>query len=166
MAAATNRAAASTTRVYVDGCFDMFHVGHLRSFGHCHDLAEHVTLIVGVIGDDVAADYKRRPIISLPDRADIVEAIALVSEVIRDPPLVMTDSFLREHRIDLVAHAFCNAADAQKQDHCFQVARERGIFRTIPYTRSVSTTAICQKIKGDRGESSPAAKPDRARRTL
>lgn len=132
MAAVTNRAAASTTRVYVDGCFDMFHVGHLRSFGHCHDLAEHVTLIVGVIGDDVAADYKRRPIISLPDRA-------------------MTDSFLREHRIDLVAHSFCNAADAQKQDHFFQVARERGIFRTIPYTRSVSTTAICRKIKGDSG---------------
>lgn len=140
------------TRVYIDGCFDMFHVGHLRSFGHCHDLAEHVMLIVGVIGDDAAAGYKRRPIISLSDRAEIVEAISGVSEVIRDSPLVITDSFLHEHRIDLVAHAFCNACDAKKQDLFFRVPRERGIFRTIPYTHCISTTAICQQIASRAGD--------------
>ena len=51
--------AASRPRctVYMDGVFDLFHVGHLEAVQQCIALGDRV--IIGVTGDADAADYKR-----------------------------------------------------------------------------------------------------------
>lgn len=48
--------------VYLDGVFDLFHVGHLNAIEQAANLGDR--LIVGVTGDDDATGYKRKPIIS------------------------------------------------------------------------------------------------------
>ena len=48
--------------VYLDGVFDLFHVGHLNAIKQAASLGDR--LIVGVTGDDDATGYKRKPIIS------------------------------------------------------------------------------------------------------
>ena len=61
-----------TTRVYLDMVGDLFHAGHValrraaREHGH--------RVIVGVLSDDDAASYKRRPVMSLDERVEVVAA--------------------------------------------------------------------------------------------
>ena len=134
-------------RVYMDGVFDMLHVGHARALVHCTTLAPEVELIVGIIGDAAAAGYKRVPLIPQDDRAEMVGHLRCVHETIVAPPLVVTAAFMAEHRIDLVVHGFADAADAARQEHMFRVPQELGKFRTIPYTAHVSTTQLRAQLQ-------------------
>ena len=59
--------------VYMDGVFDLFHVGHLAAIRQCAMLGDRV--IIGVTGDIDATGYKRPPIISEANRVAIVAAI-------------------------------------------------------------------------------------------
>ena len=59
---------------YTDGVYDLFHVGHLNMIQTAKKYCEY--LIVGVHGDDVVEDYKRRrPIINETDRKRIIESV-------------------------------------------------------------------------------------------
>lgn len=90
--------------VYIDGVFDLFHVGHLRAIEQCAALGDRV--IVGVTGDDDAAGYKRPPVVCEDDRVAVIAACRWVDEVICPCPLVVTEQFMGEHSIDLVVHGF------------------------------------------------------------
>ena len=50
-------------RIYVDGIFDLFHVGHVKMFKYIKERWVGCSLIAGVINDKTAEDYKRLPII-------------------------------------------------------------------------------------------------------
>ncbi|EED91198.1 predicted protein, partial [Thalassiosira pseudonana CCMP1335] len=88
--------------VYMDGVFDLFHMGHLHAIEQCAALGDHV--IIGVTGDKDATGYKRRPIISETDRTNIVKSLKLVDNVVCPCPLVVTNEFMNEWGIDLVVH--------------------------------------------------------------
>ena len=133
-------------RIYIDGIFDLF---HLESFRKCHNLNEDVHLIVGVINDDDAEGYKRRPIINEEQRYAIVENVKYVNEIIRDAPLIITKEFIEENNIDLVVHGFLNKEDEEKQEELFRYVREINKFKTIEYCNEISTSDIIDKIKKD-----------------
>ena len=61
------------SRVYIDGIFDLFHRGHLESLKQAKQIGNNTYLIVGVISDVVAKDYKRIPVISHEDRVEIIK---------------------------------------------------------------------------------------------
>lgn len=66
---------------YTDGVYDLFHVGHLNMIQSAKSQCE--TLIVGVHGDNVVAEYKHhRPIINENDRKRIIESIKGVDKVV------------------------------------------------------------------------------------
>ena len=134
-------------RIYIDGIFDLFHYGHLESFRKCHNLNEDVHLIVGVINDDDAEGYKRRPIINEEQRYAIVENIKYVNEIIRDAPLIITKEFIDKNNIDLVVHGFLNKEDEKNQEELFRYVREINKFKTIEYCDKISTSDIIEKIK-------------------
>jgi cytidyltransferase-like protein len=133
------------TTVYMDGVFDMFHVGHLSAIQQCAALGDRV--IIGVTGDDDAANYKRPPIICEKDRVAIVAALRLVNQVICPCPLYVTQAFIQQHAIDVVVHGFANDEDAAKQQVFFQVPVQMGLFRRIHYYPDLSTTDIIRKIQ-------------------
>jgi len=139
-------------RVYVDGVWDMFHVGHLkcleyaRAYGEGEGLEKECELIVGVVSDEDAASYKRTPIIPHEERCQIVRALRIVSEVIPACPLVVTRDFLAQHGIHKVVHGFANDADRQKQARFFEDLGDA--FQEIPYTAGVSTTELMRRIAG------------------
>jgi cytidyltransferase-like protein len=132
--------------VYMDGVFDLFHVGHLRAIQQCATLGDRV--IVGVTGDVDAAAYKRPPIISQADRVAVVEAVRGVSKVVCPCPLVVTDAFMAEHGIDLVVHGFADPSDEERQAHFFAAPRAAGKFQVIDYYRALSTSDIIAKVRG------------------
>lgn len=139
-------------RVYVDGVWDMFHVGHLncleyaRAYCEGDGLEKECELIVGVVSDEDAASYKRTPIIPHEERCQIVRALRIVSKVIPACPLVVTRDFLAQHGIHKVVHGFANDADRQKQARFFEDLGDA--FQEIPYTAGVSTTELMRRIAG------------------
>lgn len=107
--------------MYVDGVWDMFHVGHLKCLEYARAYGgSEGELIVGVVPDEDAASYKRVPIISHEERCQIVRALRVVTAVIPACPLVVTHTFLEAHGIDRVVHGFANEADRQTQARFFE----------------------------------------------
>lgn len=135
-------------RVYIDGVFDLFHVGHLACLLAAYKVAcesGEPELYVGVVSDEDAQSYKRLPIIPQADRALIVGAIRGVSKVIVNCPLIVTPEFLEAWGIDLVVHGFANDADREKQREFFAGIGDK--FREISYTHGVSTSELIEKLR-------------------
>jgi len=131
--------------VYMDGVFDLFHIGHLRGIEQCIQLGDRI--IIGVTGDSDATGYKRPPVISQNDRVAVVSAIKGVDKVICPCPLVVTEEFMELNSIDLVVHGFANDMDAERQKEFFKTPIELGKFQRISYYDKLSTTDIIEKIK-------------------
>ena len=136
-------------RVYIDGVYDLFHVGHITTLEYCKNMfgGENTFLIVGVINDLDATSYKRQPIINEKDRYTIIQSLKVVDEVIENAPLIVTEEFMNVHHIDYVLHSFSDQVDAEKQSEFYKVPRERNAFIQVPYSTGTSTSDIIKKIK-------------------
>lgn len=65
---------------FVQGSFDMFHIGHLDILEQAKKMCDY--LIVGVNSDEFMYSYKKKhPVIPLEERLAIVKAIKYVDEV-------------------------------------------------------------------------------------
>ena len=137
-------------RIYVDGIWDCFHMGHVLHFKDIKELDnKNNHLIVGVISDKDASNYKREPIYSEQNRIILVKSCKYVDEVIENAPLVMTEEFMNKHNIDLICHGFLNKLDADKQSEFFKIPIELNKFRAVNYHSGISTTDIINKIKNN-----------------
>jgi len=67
--------------VWTNGCFDLLHVGHIRSFRDAKALGD--ILIVGINSDASARSLKgdARPIVNQADRAELIAALEMVDYV-------------------------------------------------------------------------------------
>lgn len=131
-------------RVYVDGVWDLFHVGHLQCLKLAKNIVKNAILVVGIVSDEDAASYKRTPIVREHDRQSIIEQIRYVDEVIAPCPLIVTNEFLDQHKIDIVVHGFANDEDREIQKPFFEPIQDR--FREIPYTMGISTSQILKQF--------------------
>ena len=136
--------------VYIDGVFDLFHRGHLESLIKAKNALndpDNTYLLVGVVADKDCESYKRTPIINELDRVEIVKNIKLVNEVVFPCPMVVTQTFIDKHNIDLVVHGFSNQKDKDNQYVFFADIIKSNKFKEIDYYSGVSTTDIIKKIK-------------------
>mgnify|MGYP003657544584 FL=1 len=132
------------TRVYLDIVADLFHIGHLNLFKKAKLLDTDVYLIVGIHSDVSVESYKRVPIIKQEQRYEIVRNCRLVNEVIENAPLVITENFLKDNKIDYVAHGDDINEELKKQH---KIPLELGVVKYVPYTSGISTTEIIKRIK-------------------
>jgi rfaE bifunctional protein nucleotidyltransferase chain/domain len=72
---------AGKTLVWTSGCFDLLHVGHIRSFRDARALGD--ILIVGINSDASVHSIKddSRPIVNQGDRAELIAALEMVDYV-------------------------------------------------------------------------------------
>lgn len=138
------------TRVYVDIVGDLFHAGHIEFLKNAKAFGDY--LIVGVLADESVEEYKRMPILTTAERVKVIEACALVDEVVVAPPLRLTEEMIRELKIDYVVHGDDFNKDLLEDQ--YGAALKAGIFRTVPYTAGISTTEIIRRIvsRHNRGE--------------
>mmetsp|Transcript_6444 Transcript_6444/g.12933 ORF Transcript_6444/g.12933 Transcript_6444/m.12933 type:complete len:885 (-) Transcript_6444:27-2681(-) len=137
--------------IYMDGVFDLFHIGHLHAIEQCASLGTRV--IIGVTGDDDATGYKRRPIICESERTAIIKSLKVVDDVVCPCPLVVTKEFMEEWGVDLVVHGFADPRDKERQREFFQYTMDEGKFQEIQYYSKLSTTDIIQRIQSEYGSS-------------
>lgn len=138
------------TRVYVDVVGDLFHSGHVEFFKQAKAFGDY--LIVGVLADEVVEEYKRTPILTLQERVTSIEACKYVDEIIVAPPLRLTEEMVEKYKIDYVVHGDDFNKDLLEDQ--YGLALKLGIFRTVPYTKGISTTEILKRIvtRYDEGE--------------
>src|ERR1700730_16889848 len=72
---------AGKTVVWTNGCFDLLHVGHIRSFRDAKALGD--ILIVGINSDASVRSLKgdARPLVNQQDRAELIAALEMVDYV-------------------------------------------------------------------------------------
>ncbi|GAA1154808.1 adenylyltransferase/cytidyltransferase family protein [Nocardioides aquiterrae] len=134
---------AEPVRVYVDMVGDLFHAGHVALLRAARELGDQ--LVVGVLSDDAAAAYKRRPIMTLAERVVVIESCRYVDEVIPGAPLRLTAEFLHEHDLTLVVHG--DDVDDEVAADVYGPAASTGRLRLVPRSGSISTTDLIARVR-------------------
>ncbi|KAI9805582.1 MAG: hypothetical protein M1825_000833 [Sarcosagium campestre] len=140
--------AGRAVRVYADGVFDLFHLGHMRQLEQAKKAFPNTYLLVGVTGDTETHKRKGLTVLSGQERAETVRHCKWVDEVIEDCPWVVSPAFLEEHKIDYVAHDDLPYG-ADEGDDIYKPVKEQGKFLVTQRTEGVSTTGIITKIVRD-----------------
>ena len=85
--------AEPTKRIWLNGTFDVVHLGHIKLFQHAKELYPNSTICVGVDTDDRVRQLKgpNRPINPLAFRVEFLRSIRFIDEV----RTFQTDSDLR-----------------------------------------------------------------------
>ncbi|CAD5235322.1 unnamed protein product [Bursaphelenchus xylophilus] len=134
-------------RVYADGVFDLFHVGHAKQFQQIKELLPDCYLVVGVVSDADTLHYKGgNTVNSEAERAEMVSHCRYVDEVYIDPPFYPTLEFVDEIKCDLVAHDDIPYAINDNIDDCYLPFKKSDRFLATARTPCISTTSIVQKI--------------------
>ncbi|KAI9484603.1 hypothetical protein BDB00DRAFT_854590 [Zychaea mexicana] len=134
--------------VYVDGTFDLFHVGHIEFLKRAKALGDF--LVVGVHDDQTVNAIKgaNHPLMNLHERALSVLACQYVDEVIIGAPYSVTEDVLnKEYKVQIVAHG--NTATEPDLDGSdpYELPKERGVYVEIENPNSTITTqGIIERI--------------------
>ena len=115
-------------RVYADGVFDMYHIGHARVLEQAKKLFKYTHLIVGVSPDWEVNAKKGKLVMNERERVDILWHCKWVDEVICPCPWIITIDFIREHNIHYVAHDDIPYTSVGQEDIYYDVKR-LGMFR-------------------------------------
>ncbi|KAL8711323.1 MAG: hypothetical protein Q9220_004220 [cf. Caloplaca sp. 1 TL-2023] len=135
-------------RIYADGVFDLFHLGHMRQLEQAKNAFPDVYLLVGVTGDSETHKRKGLTVLTGAERTETVRHCKWVDEVIPNCPWIVTPDFLEEHKIDYVAHDDLPYG-ADEGDDIYAPIKKQGKFLVTQRTEGVSTTGIITKIVRD-----------------
>ena len=133
-------------RVYADGVFDMYHVGHAKVLMQAKKLFKHVHLVVGVSGDEETIEKKGKIVMNERERCEILEHCKWVDEILCPCPWVISIDFLRKHNIHYVAHddlPYIGGVDI------YYDVKKLGMFRATQRTEGISTSDIILRIIKD-----------------
>ncbi|XP_065319934.1 choline-phosphate cytidylyltransferase A-like isoform X2 [Gordionus sp. m RMFG-2023] len=145
---AKNGTAPRPVRVYADGVYDLFHVGHCRQILQAKNIFPNVYLIVGVTNDELTHKLKGKTVMTEADRYEAVRHCRYVDEVLPDAPWVIDQTFLNEYKIDFVAHDDIPYNSAGCQD-VYRDIKSWGKFQATKRTKGISTSDIVAQIVRD-----------------
>jgi len=138
-------------RVFVSGCYDILHAGHLQFFEEARALGDHLT--VSFANEEILWKHKeRRP--SLPDdhKAALLASLEMVDEVVAGNGTAKGLDFepvFRRLKPDILAVTEDDQYGALKEALCAEVGcRYLRLPKTPPKFAPISTTAIVNRISG------------------
>ncbi|OMJ80538.1 hypothetical protein SteCoe_19180 [Stentor coeruleus] len=148
------------TIVYMDGTFDLFHIGHVETMRRAKEMGDF--LIVGVHDDQTVNYYKGSnfPIMSLHDRVMCVLSTKWVDEVIIGAPWNITKQLITGFNIKIVVQGTVHKGDPEAKkwrkgsvdvdEDPYEVAKEIGIYREIESVNKLDTQDIISRIVENR----------------
>ncbi|CAA0837088.1 Choline-phosphate cytidylyltransferase 2 [Striga hermonthica] len=137
-------------RVYADGIYDLFHLGHARSLEQAKKLFPNTYLLVGCCNDETTHKYKGKTVMNDAERYESLRHCKWVDEVIPDAPWVINQEFLDKHCIDFVAHDSLPYADASGAGNdVYEFVKAVGRFKETKRTDGISTSDVIMRIVKD-----------------
>ena len=127
--------------VFTDGVFDLLHANHVALLDEARAFGDR--LIVGVISDRRAREYKRDPVVSEAERLAVVKSLSSVDEAfILDEPLVAEtmERLIKNYQLAAVAYA------GDCTPNFYAPAERVGIMHRIPYHLGTSSTGLITRI--------------------
>lgn len=142
------------TVVWTNGCFDLLHVGHIRSFRDARALGD--ILIVG-INSDASVRFNKgdtRPVVNEDDRAELIAALEMVDYVTIFDELTPVAALARL-RPDIHCKGAEYADGARPVPERETVLGYGGQIRFLPFHPGRSTSELMDRIRNasDREES-------------
>jgi len=136
--------------VYIDGTFDLFHVGHISVLEKAKQHGDY--LIVGVHTDEEVNRVKgeNHPIMNLHERVLGVLSCRYVDEVIIGAPYKVDEAFIKMQEINVVVHGRQEAMPCEDGSDPFSVPKDLGIFVEVDSDCEVTTTMIIDRILENR----------------
>lgn len=129
---------------YTTGVFDLFHIGHLNILRNAKEMCDF--LIVGVSTDELVQSYKHKiPVIPFEERAEIVNAIKYVDEVVAQKSMDKIAAWEKLH-FDVMFHG-----DDWKNSDMYNKIQEEFKLHNIaieflPHTSGTSSTMLADKL--------------------
>jgi rfaE bifunctional protein nucleotidyltransferase chain/domain len=146
LAARARYRAAGQTVVWTNGCFDLLHVGHVRSLQAARNFGD--ILVVGLNSDDSVRRLKgpRRPIVPAPERAEVLSALECVTHTIVFDELTPEAALAR-----LQPDVHCKGADyapplGKPIPEAAIVAAYGGRIEFFPLVPGVSTSELARRL--------------------
>ena len=133
-----DRLVIAVKKVITYGTFDLFHIGHLNILKRAKALGDY--LVVAVSTDEFNTGKHKQCVYPYSHRAQIVEAIRYVDEVIPETSWEQKIDDIRKHSIDIfvIGEDWAGKFDFLKD--CCEVVY-------LPRTKSISTTSIRNTVK-------------------
>lgn len=132
-----------STKVWVDGCYDMVHFGHANSLRQAKSMGD--SLIVGVHTDEEISKHKGPPVFNEQERYRMVRAIKWVDQVVEAAPYVTTLDTLDKYNCDFCVHGDDITMTADGTDTYHEV-KSSGRYKECSRTQGVSTTALVGRM--------------------
>ena len=131
--------------VYVDGSFDLFHIGHVQLLRKARELGTYV--IVGLHEDSVTNAVKgsNYPIMNLNERVLGVLSCRYVDEVVMGVPFAVTDEVIKGLNVDVVVGGKRNEAHDTQEDP-WKVPKAKGIFREMDSGSDLTTDGVIKRV--------------------
>lgn len=87
-------------KVYLNVSTDILHYGHIELMKKAACLGE---LMVGVLTDDVVAQYRQVPLVSYEKRKEMISQLSFVKEVVKQDTLSYED-IIKKYHPDIIVH--------------------------------------------------------------
>ena len=129
---------------YVQGSFDMFHIGHLNIIKNAKSICDY--LIVGVNSDEFMYSYKHKhPVIPVKERIEIIKALKYVDEAHIVNNMDKLEALEKFHYNALImgddykGTEFYNKVEKELKEKKVDVIY-------FPYTKTTSSTIVREKL--------------------
>lgn len=154
-----------TVRVFLNGCFDLMHLGHFNALRQAKSLFyqrgfKKVVLVAGLHSDAAVAGQKGPPMLSEEERLSVLRATKWVDELATALPYVSMSARMADAlRVQWICHGddmpVCKGGGGMYSD-----AIENGRFQLLKRTEGISTTQILERIlqTSHSGGSEPSSK--------
>lgn len=136
-------------RVWVDGCFDLFHFGHANAFRQARSLGDH--LIVGIHTDEEVERVKGAPpLMRDEERYESVRACKWVDQLVTEVPYSFDtqeqlQEYIDRYQIDYIVHGDDPCFTPDGRD-VYEHVKAKGMFKAVKRTEGVSTTDIVGRM--------------------
>lgn len=136
--------------VYIDGGFDLFHVGHADILKQAKAVGTY--LMVGVWDDATVKARTGGPVMNLQERVLSVLSCRYVDEVVIGAPYVLSDELIKSNNISVVTTGSVqdrSTAPADTSDR-FAIPKQLNLFHQLASPRTLTTSDILDRIKAQR----------------
>ncbi|ORX50844.1 Nucleotidylyl transferase [Hesseltinella vesiculosa] len=130
-------------RIWVDGCFDLFHSGHANALRQARAMGDY--LIVGVHSDAEIEKNKGPTVMKEHERYAAVAGCKWVDQVVEDAPYFTTVEMLHEYNVDFCVHGDDITTMADGTD-CYQAVKDAGLYKECKRSAWISTTELVGRM--------------------